>query len=146
LLIFISMKQQINEIKRMQQLAGIITEAEAGVNVIKNPIIRKQSTQAPAPASSTPKKSGESYTLQLKIDGKVVMETTADSNPSPKELSDTLFALEAKYRSKYDFEKAEIVALDPKGKQVGSVTKRNNFLDKKTTSLGMGYTDFHGTV
>ena len=140
------MKQQINEIKRMQQLAGIITEAEAGVNFINNPIIRKQPAQPASSSPSTPKKSGEDYTIQLKVDGKVVMETTADSNPSPKELSNTLFALEAKYRSKYNFEKAELVVLDPKGKQVGSVTKRNNFLDKKATSLGMGYVDFHGTV
>ena len=32
------MKKQINEIKRMQQLAGIINEGEPGVNVISNPI------------------------------------------------------------------------------------------------------------
>ena len=54
------MEQQLNEIKRMQQLAGIITEAPAGVNVIKNPIIRKQTPAAPAPkqttTTSTPKK------------------------------------------------------------------------------------------
>ena len=146
MLIFIYMKQQINEIERMQFLAGIITEAPVGMNMISNPIIRKQPAQSPATASTTPKKSGESYTLQLKVDDKVVMSTTADSNPTPKELSDTLFALEARYRSKYDFEKAEIVVLDPSGKQVGSVTKRNNFLDKKATSMGMGYVDFHGTV
>ena len=98
------MKQQINEIERMQFLAGIITEAPVGMNMISNPIIRKQPAQSPATASTTPKKSGESYTLQLKVDDKVVMSTTADSNPTPKELSDTLFALEARYRSKYDFE------------------------------------------
>jgi len=138
------MKAQINEIKRMQFLAGIIKEAPVGMNIISNPIIKKPTTSAPAPSAS--KTSEGDYKLQLKIDGKVIMETSADDNPSPKELSDTLFALEAKYRSKYDFEKAEIVVLDPSGKQVGSVTKRNNFLDKKATSIGMGYTDFHGTV
>jgi hypothetical protein len=138
------MKQQINEIERMQFLAGILTEAPVGMNMISNPIIKKPTTAAPAP--STSKTSEGDYKLQLKIDGKVVMETSADSNPSPEELSNTLFALESKYRSKYNFEKAEIVVLDPSGKQVGSVTKRNNFLDKKATSMGMGYTDFHGTV
>ena len=137
------MKAQINEIKRMQFLAGIIEEAPVGMNMISNPIIKKPTTSASPTASKT---SEGDYKLQLKIDSKVVMETSADANPSPKELSDTLFALEAKYRSKYNFEKAEIVVLDPSGKQVGSVTKRNNFLDKKATSIGMGYTDFHGTV
>ena len=42
------MKLQLNEIARMQVLAGIITEAEAGVNVINNPIVKKQVPQAPA--------------------------------------------------------------------------------------------------
>jgi len=48
------MKQQINEIKRMQFLAGIIEEAEAGVNVINNPIIKKQSPQSPTPKKAEP--------------------------------------------------------------------------------------------
>jgi len=42
------MKLQLNEIARMQVLAGIITEAEAGVNIINNPIVKKQVPQAPA--------------------------------------------------------------------------------------------------
>ena len=48
------MKQQLNEIARMQVLAGIITEAEAGVNVISNPIAKKQAPQAPTPKKAEP--------------------------------------------------------------------------------------------
>ena len=48
------MKSMINEVRRMQVLAGIITEAEAGVNVINNPIVKKQAPQAPAPKKAEP--------------------------------------------------------------------------------------------
>ena len=89
------MKNQINEVKRMQQLAGIIKEENA------------------------------SYTVHLKIDGKTVMSRTSDSNLDKKEISDNLTALESKYKDKYDFNKAEIVVLDPSGKQVGSLTKKD---------------------
>jgi hypothetical protein len=94
------MKTQINEIKRMQQLAGIIKEENA------------------------------SYTVHLKIDGKTVMSRTSDSDLNVKEMSDNLTALESKYKDKYDFNKAEIIVLDPSGKQVGSLTKKNQMLPK----------------
>jgi len=65
------MEQQLNEIARFQKLAGIITEAPAGVNVIKNPIIRKQAPAAPAPkqttATSTPKNTLQQLLLLNKI-------------------------------------------------------------------------------
>jgi hypothetical protein len=86
------------------------------------------------------------FKIQLKIDGELVMTTTADGNPSPEELSNTLVALETKYRNKFDFEKAEIVVLDPKGEQVGSITKRDNFLRTKATYVGDTYSTTHGTV
>jgi len=86
------------------------------------------------------------FKIQLKIDGEPVMTTTADGNPSPEELSNTLVALETKYRNKFDFEKAEIVVLDPKGEQVGSITKRDNFLRTKATYVGDTYSTTHGTV
>jgi hypothetical protein len=89
------MAQLISEAKRFQKLAGIIKEENA------------------------------SYTIHLKIDGKTVMSRTSDSNFDEKEMSDNLTALESKYKDKYDFDKAEIVVLDPSGKQVGSLTKKN---------------------
>ena len=92
------MKNQINEVKRMQQLAGIIKEENT------------------------------SYTVHLKIDGKTVMSRTSDSNLNMKEMSDNLTALESKYKDKYDFNKAEIIVLNPSGKQVGSLTKKNQNL------------------
>ena len=85
----------INEAKRFQKLAGIIKEENA------------------------------SYTVHLKIDGKTVMSRTSDSNLDKTEISDNLTALESKYKDKYDFNKAEIVVLDPSGKQVGSLTKKD---------------------
>ena len=53
------------------------------------------------------------------------MSRTSDSNFDEKEMSDNLTALESKYKDKYDFDKAEIVVLDPSGKQVGSLTKKD---------------------
>ena len=86
------MKQQINEIKRMQQLAGIITEAEAGVNVINNPIVRKQSPQTPAakPTATTPKVSDPTkvnwgYAGSEKTDSnkkKYVLRATLNDKPA----------------------------------------------------------------
>jgi hypothetical protein len=204
------MKKQINEIKRMQQLAGIITEAELGVNVISNPIPNVIGDSGDfrvklkigdkyvlsAKASNNPSEgelhknlkalekefgnkydfekaelvvldpkgkqvgsvkkqgatggSGErpdgAFKIQLKIDGKPVMTTTADGNPSPEELSNTLTDLEFSYKNKFDFDKAEIVVLDPNGKQVGSITKRDNFLRTKATYVGDTYPTTHGTV
>jgi hypothetical protein len=89
------MTKFITEAKRFQKLAGIIKEENA------------------------------SYTVHLKIDGKTVISRTSDSNLDEKEMSDNLTALESKYKDKYDFDKAEIVVLDPSGKQVGSLTKKN---------------------
>jgi len=89
------MAQLINEAKRFQKLAGIIKEENA------------------------------SYTIHLKIDGKTVMSRTSDSNLDKNKMSDNLTALESKYKDKYDFNKAEIVVLDPSGKQVGSLTKED---------------------
>jgi len=89
------MAQLINEAKRFQKLAGIIKEENA------------------------------SYTVHLKIDGKTVMSRTSDSNFDKNKMSDNLTALESKYKDKYDFNKAEIVVLDPSGKQVGSLTKED---------------------
>jgi hypothetical protein len=135
------MAQLIKEAKRFQQLAGIITEDGLGVNIISNPIIK--------PKNSSPKPTERpdgAYKLELRIDGETVMDTTADDNPSPEELSDVLTALESRYRSKFDFEKAEIVVLDPSGKQVGSVTKKDNFLRTKAIHVGDTYPQTHGTV
>ena len=149
------MKKQINEIKRMQQLAGIINEGEPGVNVISNPIPtpagyywkeREKQKAAQAAASNSASRPDGSFKIQLKIDGKPVMATTTDGNPSPEELSDVLVALETKYKNKFDFEKAEIIVLDPKGEQVGSITKRDNFLRTKATYVGDTYSTTHGTV
>lgn len=66
-----------------------------------------------------------SYTVHLKIDGKTVMSRTSDNILDNKEMSDNLTALESKYRDKYDFTKAEIVVLDPSGKEVGSLTTKD---------------------
>jgi hypothetical protein len=88
------MAQLIQEAKRFQKLAGILKEENA------------------------------SYTVHLKIDGETVMSRTSDGNLDKKEMSDNLTALESKYKDKYDFSKAEIVVLDPSGKQVGSMTKK----------------------
>ena len=89
------MAQLISEAKRFQKLAGIIKEENA------------------------------SYTIHLKIDGKTVMSRTSDSNLDKNKMSDNLTALESKYKDKYDFNKAEIVVLDPSGKQVGNLTKED---------------------
>lgn len=201
---------QLNEIKRMQLLAGIIAEGEPGVNVISNPIpdvigdsgdfrvklrigdkyvlsakasenpsegelhrniksLEKQfgdkydfekaelvvldpkgkqvgSVKKPGATGGSSERPDGAFKIQLKIDGKLVMDTTADGNPSPQELSDVLFSLETKYKNKFDFEKAEIVVLDPKGEQVGSITKRDNFLRTKATYVGDSYGETHGTV
>ena len=143
------MKNQINEIKRMQLLAGIISldEAALGVNVISNPIPGPPSYYKDRKTTFKPAERPDgAYKVQLKIDGKPVMSTTADGNPSPEELSDVLTALESSYKSKFDFEKAELVVLDSNGKQVGSVTKRDNFLKTKATYVGDTYSTTHGTV
>jgi len=84
-----------------------------GVNVINNPIVKKSVNE------------NASYTVHLKIDGKTVMSRTSDNNLSDTEMSANLKALESKYKDKYDFDKAEIIVLDPSGKQVGSLTKKD---------------------
>lgn len=81
-----------------------------GTNIIKNPILKKSMNE------------NASYTVHLKIDGKTVMSRTSDSNLDKQEMSDNLTALESKYKDKYNFNKAEIVVLDPSGKKVGSLT------------------------
>jgi len=53
------------------------------------------------------------------------MSRTSDSNLDKNKMSDNLTALESKYKDKYDFNKAEIVVLNPSGKQVGSLTKED---------------------
>lgn len=151
----IKMAQLINEIKRMQFLAGIITEGELGVNVISNTIPkpaghywkeREKQKAAQAAASNSAGRPDGAFKIQLKIDGKSVMATTADGNPSPEELSDVLAALELKHGNRFDFEKAEMIVLDPSGKQVGSITKQDNFLKTKTKHVGDTYSTTHGTV
>ena len=79
------------------------------------------------------------YKIQLLIDNKAVMEISANSNPSPEELRDALTALEMKYKNKFDFDKAELIVLDPKGDKVGSLSKEDTFLAQKTTKTGTTY-------
>ena len=120
------MTQLINEAKRFQKLAGILLTENEQVAIVENKM--------------------DTFEIQLKIDGKPVMTTTADGNPSPEELTDTLTTLESRYGSKFDFNKAEIVVLDPKGEQVGSITKQDNFLRTKAKYAGDTYPQTHGTV
>ncbi len=101
--------QHIKEAKRFQHLAGIITENK------------------------------DKYQIQLLIDGKAVMEITADDNPTPEELRDALTVLETKYKDKFDFNKAELIVLDPKGNKVGSLSKKDTFLAQKTKKTGISY-------
>jgi hypothetical protein len=79
------------------------------------------------------------YKIQLLIDNKAVMEISANNNPSPEELRDALTALEMKYKNKFDFDKSELIVLDPKGDKVGSLSKKDTFLAQKTTKTGTTY-------
>lgn len=82
------MEQQLNEVKRMQQLAGIITEAPAGVNVIKNPIIRKQAPAAPAPKQTTttsaPKKDTSAAPAPKQNTAATAPKQNTPAAPAPK--------------------------------------------------------------
>jgi hypothetical protein len=82
---------QLNEIKRMQQLAGIITEAEAGVNIINNPIVQKQPSQTPTAKPTTvsnpsdPTKVNWNYAGSEKTDSnkkKYVLRATLNNKPA----------------------------------------------------------------
>jgi hypothetical protein len=90
------MKHQLNEVKKLQKIAGILKEEDS------------------------------SYTVHLKIDGKTVMSRTSDHYPRDQEVSDNLRALEDKYKDKYDFSKAEIVVLNKSGEKVGGMTMKTH--------------------
>jgi len=79
------------------------------------------------------------YKIQLLIDNKAVMEISANNNPLPEELRDALTALEMKYKNKFDFNKAELIVLDPKGDKIGGLSKKDTFLTQKTTKTGDTY-------
>jgi hypothetical protein len=112
------MKNQIlsEEFKRMQKLAGIINEINSN------------------------------HKIELKIDDKVVTDTTSNGNPSPEELSKTFEYLRNKLKSKYDFTNAELIVLDPNNKQVASYMPNNKFLKQKAKLMGWGGELGHGTV
>jgi hypothetical protein len=74
------------------------------------------------------------------------MGTSADSDPSPEELSDIFDNIRRKYGSEFDFSKAELITLDPSGKQISSYMTKDRFLQAKTTSIGWSGEPGHGTV
>jgi hypothetical protein len=101
---------------------------------------KEKSTKSPAKSSGiNVLQENAEYKIQLLIDGKAVMEITADENPTPEELRDALTALETQHRNKFDFDKAELVVLDSKGNKIGSVSKKDTFLAQKTTKTGDTY-------
>jgi hypothetical protein len=99
---------------------------------------KEKSTKSGSSGFNVLENSGK-YKIQLLIDNKAVMEISANNNPSPEELRDALTALEMKYKNKFDFDKAELIVLDPKGDKVGNLSKEDTFLAQKTTKTGTTY-------
>lgn len=139
------MKAQINEVKRMQFLAGIITEGELGVNILPNELgIKGKAKVEPAPTQE-PAEEGK-YKTQLIVNDKPVMEISTNHLPPPEELRDAFMELERKYRERFDFNDAELAVFDETGEKVGTLSKRDTFLRKRTVKVGTSYPETHGTV
>ena len=62
------------------------------------------------------------YKIQIKINGKPVIEKPTNEEPSPSFLETFFHHFRNKYSSKYDFEKAKIVAIDSNNEEVASFT------------------------
>jgi hypothetical protein len=138
--------QYINEAKRWQKLAGINEAADPGVNILPGNMILDKSPRVTSTPSKPLSRPDGKYKVQLQIDGKPVMGTSADSDPSPEELSDIFDNIRRKYGSEFDFSKAELITLDPSGKQISSYMTKDRFLQAKTTSIGWSGEPGHGTV
>jgi len=122
------MKQQINEIKRMQQLAGIILENQASDLINEGVILYSSDDSKLAPKSIKPKGVGFIvYNVAVKDDSKSVLSITGTLSKNPKVVQ--IFTNE--YGGIVDINYiADFFTNTSKWKSIKSEDELNNFMSK----------------